>query len=162
MARQTTWSFARHFTAVGTNADEYLEAGGGLSTSGGWVNVGGAAQISLITRRYSDVGTCTMQVFAEFLYEPENTFYPLFDFAGTAVQGVLQADGATDSAASYQALTIMRELPPGATAGALAYNTIHKAYQCRIPSRIRFRVRSGGTSVQNEYSAMISLHVPSA
>jgi hypothetical protein len=160
VSKITTYSFASHTTTSGTDLDEYLEAGGGLSTSGGWFNTKGASQVSLYLRRSADTGTCTLQAFAEFLYEPENVFYPIFDFAGTAVQGVQYANDATDSSASYHTLTLMRELPPGATTGKLNYNTIHNAYQCLIPEKLRFRIRSGGTTVTNTYSALITVHAP--
>jgi hypothetical protein len=152
MAIQTTYSQPISTSAVSTNGDTYFPA------NSGWFNTRGAYSVVLSTRRTSDVGTCTFQAFAEYLYEPDNTFLALLDYAGTAVQGVSYADGIVDTATAAHRLILSGELPPGATVGVLTFNTVDKAYQIWLPEKIRFRFRHGGTAVQNVFSAQVDIH----
>jgi hypothetical protein len=150
MSVQTRYQLPSHTTASGTNLDTYFPSNGGK------ISTKGATSVILYTQRTADTGTCTFQVFMEYLYESNNTWYAVLDMNNaTAVSGVLMADGAYDSSAPFYQQLVIREAPVEIDADAVKIvNTVHKVYQLPIiPAFIRYRFRHAGTTVTNTFSA---------
>src|SRR5262245_40520853 len=153
MAVQTTYGLGPYTSIVGNNVKDYFPV------NSGWFNTKGAQAIVLNFKRLGQSGpTPTFQVFIEYLYEPNNTFYPLLDLAGAAVSGVLVASGTADVLATDpRILAIGAEQVQGATAGVLTQGN-NKYYQVWIPEKIRYRFDHVGTGVTNTYSALAQIH----
>lgn len=158
MAVQTVHQLPSDTTPSGTDLDSYFPSGGL------WINTKGASSVALITHRTAETGTCTLLPYVEFLYEPTNTFYPLLDENNaTAVAGVVYADGVLDTSTPFHRFLVLQEAPINTDAdGHKLVNTVHSVYQIWIPEKIRFRFRSGGTTVTNTFSALCLVHTAKA
>lgn len=153
MAAQTIYNFPSYTTVSGTDTDTYLPSNGAS------INTKGANTITCYTQRTAETGTCTFQVFAEFLYEPTNTWRTWLDFNNaTQIQGVSMANSALNDSAPYYQILHVQTMPLAVDADyVVTLNTVHKLYQANIPPRVRFRVRNGGTTVTNTFSAYVVL-----
>jgi hypothetical protein len=156
------YPISQHTTTVGTDLDEYFPSG---TSSGVAIDTRGATSVTLITHRESETGTCTLQAFVEFYAEVAGTtgglWYPLLDLSNaTQVQGVVYADAAVDTTTPFHRFLTIRDHNRLTTAAdnVVAVNTVHKYYNMWLPEYIRFRFRSGGTTVSNTFSGIVLVH----
>ena len=143
-------------TPTGTDLDTYLPTGTGAK-----FNTTGYSGVYLVTHRTSEAGTCTLQGFFEFLDFPSNVWYPWLDANdATQIQTVIYADAALDTTTPFHRYTVVTtpELLDATNANRVELvNTVHKIYMAAfLPTFIRVRFRSGGTTVSNVFNATLA------
>jgi hypothetical protein len=147
-----TFTLNRHLTPSGTNTDTYLPASGNPP-----ISTKDARQVILAVKRFGDVGICTLDTFVEWLFEPDNTWLGLADYAGTAVQMAQMADGVVDATPRLLILE-SAYIPPGTPTGGFVTTGTTKVGLIWIPEKIRVRFRHGGTTVQNDLAAQLTIN----
>lgn len=140
-------------TPTDTDADYYLPSNE-LS-----FKTQGLSEIVLVTHREEETGTCTLQGFFEFLFVPDNEWYPWLDSNdATQIQTVQYANSEVDTSTPYHRYTVIKRptLIDGTNANRVELvNTVHKIYMAHFPDYIRVRFRVGGTSVSTVFSAQL-------
>ncbi len=140
-------------TTAATDTDEYFPS------AGAYIPTRGATSLTLKTRRTAETGTCTMNVFFQFMDPVLYTWHDLLDEdTGVVISGVAYADATVDTT-GYRLLTIKEVLPVGHIVGKKVYGTNYVSYQAPfIPELVRVRVRSGGTTVTNTFDLVLFAH----